>query len=99
MLSHIVIFWLKPELTKDQIIEFQAGLESLKGIDSAKEVYIGTPAPTKQRPVIDSTYSVGLTVLFDSIEGHDAYQVHPLHQGFLGKYASFWSRVVIYDYI
>ncbi len=99
MLSHIVIFWLKPELTKDQIIEFRTGLEALKGIESARGVYIGIPAPTKQRPVIDSTYSVGLTVLFDSIEGHDAYQVHRLHQEFLGKYASFWSRVVIYDYM
>ena len=50
------------------------------------------------RPVIEKSYSLALTVLFDTIQDHDAYQVHPLHQGFLKQFGTFWSRVQIYDY-
>lgn len=98
MLSHIVVFWLKEDLTDDQRSAFKEGLLSLKAIESTRGVYIGAPADTGDRPVIDKSYSLALTVLFDSIKDHDAYQVHPLHQAFVGRFAPLWSRVLIYDY-
>jgi hypothetical protein len=98
MLSHIVVFWLKDDLPDDQRAAFRVGLESLKSIESARGVYIGVPAKTGDRPVIDQSYSLALTVLFDTIQDHDAYQVHPLHQAFLSQFGPFWSRVLIYDY-
>jgi hypothetical protein len=98
MLSHIVVFWLKDDLSDAQRSAFCQGLESLKAIESAQGVYIGTPANTGDRPVIDKSYSFGLTVLFNSIQDQDAYQIHPLHQGFLKQFGTFWSRVQIYDY-
>jgi hypothetical protein len=33
----------------------------------------------RQRDVINTTYDVGTTVIFDDVAGHDAYQAHPLH--------------------
>lgn len=98
MLSHIVVFWLKEDLTDAQRSEFRQGLESLKAIESVQGVHIGVPAKTGDRPVIDRSYSVALTVLFNSIQDHDAYQVHPLHQGFLRQFGTFWLRVLIYDF-
>lgn len=98
MLSHIVVFWLKDDLSDAQRSEFREGLESLKAIESAQGVYVGAPARTGDRPVIDKSYSLALTVLFDSIQDHDAYQVHSLHQNFLRRFGSYWSRVIIYDY-
>jgi hypothetical protein len=98
MLSHIVVFWLKDDLSDAQRSAFRQGLESLKGIESTRGVYIGAPAKTGDRPVIDKSYSLALNVLFESIRDLDAYQVHPLHQGFLKQFGSFWSRVLIYDY-
>jgi hypothetical protein len=98
MLSHIVVFWLKDDLSDEQRAAFRNGLETLKGIEAARGVYIGTPAKTGDRPVIEKTYSVALTVLFESIPDHDVYQVHPLHQAFLKRFSTFWSRAVIYDY-
>jgi hypothetical protein len=98
MLSHIVVFWLKDDLTDAQQSEFRQGLESLKAIESTRGVYIGAPAKTGDRPVIDKSYSFALTVLFDAVQDHDAYQVHPLHQAFVGQFAPYWSRVLIYDY-
>ncbi|MFA6242142.1 MAG: Dabb family protein [Candidatus Hydrogenedentales bacterium] len=96
MLVHSVYFWLKSGQSDEEIASFRGGLESLVGIDSARGVYVGTPAATN-RPVIDRSYTFALTVLFDDMAGHDAYQVHPLHTEFLKTFGSRWERVVIYD--
>ncbi len=98
MLSHIVVFWLKDDLSDAQRSEFRQGLESLKAIKSTRGVYIGAPANTADRPVIDNSYTFALTVLFDAVQDHDAYQVHQLHQAFVGQFGPYWSRVLIYDY-
>ncbi len=71
MLSHIVVFWLKDDLSDAQRSAFRQGLESLKAIESVRGVYIGAPAKTGDRPVIDKSYSFALTVLFDTIQDHD----------------------------
>lgn len=99
MLSHIVLFWLKPELPETEVQAFREGLEALKTIPTTRGVYIGTPAPTAPRPVIDTSYSIGITVLFDSMADHDAYQVHPAHQGFLKRFGNCWTKVQIYDFM
>jgi len=96
MLVHSVYFWLKPTCTPGQVEAFREGLESLRDIASIDTLYIGTPAET-HRPVIDRTYTFALTVLLAGIEEHDAYQLDPLHQAFLGKFSDYWERVVIYD--
>jgi hypothetical protein len=97
MLVHTVYFWLKPELTAAQRAEFRRGVESLSGIKAVDAVYVGTPAPTEKRPIIDDSYSVALTVMCRDVAAHDAYQVDPLHLAFINSFKSFWSRVQIYD--
>ena len=82
MLVHTVYFWLKPELTAAQLADFRKGVESLGGIKAVKSIYVGTPAKTVKRPIIDDSYSVALTVVCADIAGHDAYQVDPLHLAF-----------------
>ncbi len=97
MLVHSVFFWLKPEHAEADKAEFLGGLQSLVGIECAKGVYVGTPAATPARPVIDSSYTFALTVLLESSEDHDAYQSHPLHLRFLEQFRSYWEKVLIYD--
>jgi len=63
MLIHTVFFWLKPELTAAQRAEFRRGVESLAAIKHAAEVHVGAPAVTPDRPVVDKTFAVGLTVI------------------------------------
>lgn len=98
MLVHSVYFWLRKDLSAQDIVEFRAGLESLRGIAAARAVHVGTPADTPHRPVIDCSYSVGLVVLLDGMDAHDAYQQDPLHQAFLARFARHWERVQIYDF-
>jgi hypothetical protein len=96
MLVHHVLFWLKnPE---DSTIKntFKQGLETLRGIESIRQVYIGTPGPP-DRPVIDRSYTFSLLLVFDDMAGHDVYQGHPLHKAFLEKHREDWSKVQIYD--
>ncbi len=97
MLVHTVYFWLKPELTPAQRAEFRRGVESLGGIKAVDRIYVGTPAKTQKRPIIDDSYSVALTVVCKDIAGHDAYQVDPIHLKFVETFKTFWTRVQIYD--
>ena len=97
MLVHTVYFWLKPELTDAQRAAFRKGVESLGNIKAVSTVYVGTPAKTPDRPIIDRSYSVALTVVCKDIAAHDAYQVDPIHEVFVNTFKTYWSRVQIYD--
>ncbi len=96
MFVHSVYFWLKPDLTDDQIAAFNAGVKSLLDIESVAKGFIGSPAAT-DRPIIDRSYSRALIVAFVDQAAHDAYQVHPIHDKFREDCESFWTRVQIYD--
>lgn len=97
MLSHSVYFWLKPDLTDAQRAEFVAALEALREVPSVGTFILGTPAAVADRPVVDKTYDYGLTCIFENMEAHDAYQVHPLHLAFVALGKPLWSQVKIYD--
>jgi hypothetical protein len=97
MLVHTVYFWLRPELTAAQRAEFRKGVESLSGIKSVEKIYIGKPAATEKRPVIDHSFDVGLTVLCKDTAAEKAYQVDPIHLAFVEKFKSNWTRVQVYD--
>jgi hypothetical protein len=97
MLVHTVYFWLKPELTAPQRADFRRGVESLGRIPSVHQAYVGTPAPTERRPIIDDSYSVALTVICRDVAAHDAYQVDPIHLAFIEQFKTFWSKLQIYD--
>ena len=66
-------------------------------ISSANAAYVGTPAATPERPVIDTSYDFGLTVLLEDVERQDAYQVDPIHLEFVNGFKEYWTRVAVYD--
>lgn len=96
MLAHHVLFWLNADTTADQKDAFKKGLESLENIETVKTFHIGTPAPI-DRPVVDTTYTFSLTIIFEDLAGHDVYQVHDLHKAFLDQFRALFEKVVIYD--
>ena len=97
MLVHSVFFWLKPELTAEQRADFRKGVESLGTISSTDKVYVGVPAGVPDRPIIDKSFAIGLTVVCKDIAAHNAYQVDPIHLAFIERFKTYWSRVQIYD--
>jgi stress responsive alpha/beta barrel protein len=96
MLAHHVLFWLKPETTQEQKTFFKESLESLKGVETIASIYIGTPAPI-ERAVVDNTYTFSLMIMFNNLDGHNVYQVHPLHKTFLENCRQYFEKVIIYD--
>jgi hypothetical protein len=97
MLVHTVLFWLKDGLDADQLSNFRTGLDNLKKIESAEAVYIGGPAATAERPVVDNSYDYCLTVIAKDVAAHDAYQVDPRHTDFISTFKEHWKKVLIYD--
>lgn len=96
MVTHIVYFWLKPGLDASEKEQFLEGINSLLTIKSMTHGYIGVPADTEKRDIIDASYDYALITLFDNIEAHDDYQEHPTHDAFR-ELAHLWERVQIYD--
>ena len=99
MLVHSVYFWLKPDLSAADRADFERGVGSLSGVKTVEKCFIGVPAPTGKRPVIDDTYSVALTLVFKDVAAHDAYQVDPVHLAFVSSCQRYWTKVQIYDSI
>lgn len=96
MFVHCVYFWEAEGLTGPQRRQFQEELQNLLTIEAVRQGWVGTPAATR-RPVIDSTYTFALILVFADQADHDAYQEHPVHLGFVERCRSFWREVKIYD--
>ena len=97
MLVHTVFFWLKNDLTPAQRAEFRKGVESLGTIRTVEKFYVGTPAATERRPVIDHSFDLGLTVICQDTVAEKAYQVDPIHLAFVEQFKAYWTRVQVYD--
>ena len=97
MLVHIVLFWLKKDLSKDDLVFFKKEVNSLEKIPSVEHLYVGQPAGTTIRPVIDNSYDFCLTVVLKDIAAHDAYQEDHIHLEFIKKCSHMWEKVMIYD--
>lgn len=98
-LSHHVFFWLKNRDSKEDLNKLIAGLKTLREIESVRQLQIGVPAQTEQRPVIDASYSASELIFFDDLAGHDLYQSHPIHKKFIEDCSPLWEKVVVYDAI
>jgi hypothetical protein len=97
MMVHNVFFWLRADLPAEAIKEFEAGLASLVKVPAVRHGFWGRPAKT-DRPIIDRTYSYGLTLAFENLAGHDVYQEHPIHLAFVMNNKSKWTDIKIYDF-
>ena len=96
MFVHSVYFWLRDDLSTGARAAFVDGIRSLTTIETVQQGFIGTPAGTT-REIIDQSYSYALVVFFRDEAGHDAYQVHPVHDRFRENCAGAWHKIVIYD--
>ncbi len=91
---HNVYFWLKENADEER---FENGAKSLLDIDVVERGSVGKLAATPQRPVTDKSFHYHLSLQFNSIEDHNAYQQHPGHHAFVKSCESLWTRVVVYD--
>jgi hypothetical protein len=77
--AHVVLVWLKKPgdpAGRDAIVRSSKSLWSIPGVVSVR----AGPAIPSDREVVDSTYDVGLVVLFSDEAAMRAYGSHPVHQ-------------------
>ena len=85
MFVHVVNFWLKNSLNKDEINFFEKEVSLLARIKTIVHFNVGAPART-DRPVIDRSYSYCLLTTFNDE-----------HLEFIKNCAHLWEKVIIYD--
>lgn len=94
---HTVFFWLKNQGNQADLEALYQGVKALTTIEEIQTAYIGTPADTKDRPVIDGSYDLSITFVFKDAADQDVYQIHPTHLKFVEEKKHLWERVVVYD--
>ena len=97
MVRHNVYFWLDPSLTDEQKTTFEGGLRALFEIDVVARGSFGKAAATPVRPVTQNTFDYALVLELQSVEQHNAYQVHPDHDVFVKEFGGWFKDVRVYD--
>lgn len=94
---HHVFFWLKNPGSKEDLDKLLAGLQTLRKIKEIKKLYIGVPAATEKRDVVDSSYAASELMFFDNLADQKSYQDDPIHQKFIADCSHLWEKVIVYD--
>ena len=97
-MQHHVYFWLKEEhKNAEASAAFEKALDAVCLVPNIASGGWGVSAATPERPVTDKTFDYAIYLTFDSVEKHDAYQVHPEHDVFVDGYKHLWQSVRIMD--
>lgn len=94
---HHVFFWLKAPASKEDLEKLLAGLRTLEKIKTVRKLYIGVPASTEKREVVDNSYHASELIFFDDLPGQQAYQDDPIHKKFIEDCSHLWEKVIVYD--
>lgn len=96
---HHVFFWLKNPSSQEDLKSLIKGLKTLENIETVRKIYIGVPASTELRDVVDSSFSASELLFFDDLAGQENYQNHPIHLKFVKDCSHLWKKVVVYDFV
>ncbi len=97
LVIHQVFFWLKNQGSVADRKKLAEGLQKLSAIPEIQQLYVGFPASTEKREVVDNSWDVSELMFFNDLAAQKTYQDHPLHQAFIKEYAHLWEKVVVYD--
>ena len=78
-MEHVVLMWLKDpsdHAARQKIIDAS---ETFRQIPGVLDVQHGRPVPST-RPIVDSSFDIGLVISFKDRSSLDAYGPHPIHQ-------------------
>ncbi|HUH19217.1 Dabb family protein [Albibacterium sp.] len=97
MIVHYVLFWLREDLSPQEIKDFTGFFEELKKIPNIHTLQYGAPAQTNARGVVDNSFSYNLLVQFKTMHDIEVYETHPIHLAAIEKYSKNWTKVVVHD--
>lgn len=95
MLTHIVVWKYKDEISQKTREEHRAKLSNLKtAIAEIVDLRVGADVLSLPR-----SYDTGLVATFKSLEDLDAYTVHPLHQEVVNLGKEIAAHVASVDFL
>lgn len=97
VIVHYVLFWLKEDLSQQEIKDFSGFFEELRKVPTIKSLQYGPPANTHKRDVVDNSFSYNLLVHFKNMDDLNVYETHPIHLAAIEKYSKNWTKVVVHD--
>ena len=97
MVRHNVYFWLDEPLSDDDKVAFEGGLGALFEIDVVSTGSFGRAAETPERPVTHNSFDYALVLEFESVDQHNAYQIHPEHDVFVEKFGPWFKEIRVFD--
>lgn len=96
-LTHSVYFELKDHSAAKCELLVESCYRLLSPIDGWTSIHAGVRDAELKREVNDQQFHVGLVVVFESREAHDAYQTHENHLKFIEQNRDNWASVRIFD--
>ncbi|MBB4077689.1 hypothetical protein GGR28_000290 [Lewinella aquimaris] len=96
-MAHTVYFWLHDGLTDAELKSFEQGMKSLQEAPSVLRAFVGKPATTPSRDVVDNSFDYSLVLWFDDVAAHDAYQISPTHLKFVEDHEAKFDVVKVFD--
>ncbi|WP_336965217.1 Dabb family protein [Chryseobacterium contaminans] len=97
MYFHYLLFWLRKDLSEQEVKEFENFFEGLKKLPYQKNLRYGKPAASSPRNVLDNTFTYNACMEFDSLEELEAYGQLPEHLALVEKYKPFFERMLVHD--
>lgn len=94
MLTHVVLFKFKPEITTEQAAQLETRLKALPAIISdIREFRVGQDVVHSER-----SFDLALVSAFDDLAAMQRYQVHPAHQEVVALVKACCGSVVAVDF-
>ncbi len=96
--NHVVLVWLKHKGDPQERAKVIATAKSFRrAIPEILAISVGEPLPST-RPIVDSSFDVGLVMRFENKEALAAYEKHPAHQKAIAEVLKpLAARIVVHD--
>jgi len=95
---HVVLLWLKEPNNEEHIRNVITATKELEQIPEIQELQVGKSIPS-DRPIVDDSFDVGLTMIFDSQQSLERYLVHPKHKAAVKSVLRpLTSKILVYDF-
>ena len=97
--SHVVLFWLKHKGDAQERAKIIATAKSFPSqIPGILAMSVGEPLPS-ERPIVDSSYDVGLFIRFTDKAALAAYEKNPVHQKAVSEVLEpLTAKILVYDW-
>jgi hypothetical protein len=95
--SHVVLFWLNDPSDAQAIRKMEDACLSFRSIAGVESVAVGRALPS-DRPVVDSSFDLGVVITFRNPEALGRYLKDPIHQEALRSLVKpLVKRMQVYD--